>query len=131
MMPSEVESAQRGELPARMMVTVPSEPRLFRRLETRREVTGGGYRSLLATPHVPALFGWALLARLPLGMAVLGIVLLVRGSGGSYAAAGVVTACYAIALGGGAPVAGRLVDRGGARRVLLPRALLCPLALLA
>ena len=77
-------------------------------------MTGTGhYRALLGLPHVPALVGWSLLGRLPLGMAPLALLLLVRGEGGSYGAAGVVVAVYAVAVGVGAPIGGRQVDRTG------------------
>ncbi len=82
------------------------------------------YGTLLRTPHVAAMLGWSIVARLPVGMAGLGLILLVRGTGGSYAEAGGVTAAYAVAVAAGAPYAGRRVDRRGARRVLLPRAFL-------
>ncbi len=93
------------------------------------------YRTLLRRPSVPALFGWALLARLPIGMAGLGIVLLVRATGAGYGQAGVVVAAYTVAVALGAPYAGRQIDRRGAvpamrlRLVAFP-ALLALLALL-
>ena len=82
------------------------------------------YRALLRLPHVPALVGWSLLGRLPLGMAPLALLLLVRGEGGSYGAAGIVVAVYAVAVGVGAPIAGRQVDRTGPSAVLRVRAVL-------
>jgi MFS family permease len=84
------------------------------------------YRSFLAVPHTRALFGWALLARLPLGMAPLALLLLVRAEGASYAAAGGVVAAYGLALAGGALVSGRLIDRRGPSAVLTRRALAYP-----
>ena len=72
------------------------------------------YRSFLAVPHTRALFGWALLARLPLGMAPLALLLLVRAEGASYAAAGAVVAAYGLAL------AGRCAGLGPARRPARP-----------
>jgi len=69
------------------------------------------YRHLLADPPVRSLVAWSLLARAPIGMAALAEVLLVRGSGRSYADAGIVSAAGAIAVAFGAPVGGRLVDR--------------------
>ena len=61
------------------------------------------YRELLAVPHAKALIGWSLLARLPLGMTPFALLLLVRGEGDGYGAAGLVVAVYTIALGIGAP----------------------------
>ena len=88
------------------------------------------YRALLRVPHARRLFLWALLARLPMGMVPLGLVLLVRDSGGSYGAAGAVVGAHLVAGAVGAPVAGRLVDLRGHAHVLRPRAVLFPLALL-
>ncbi len=69
-----------------------------------------------------AMLGWSLLGRLPLGMAPLALLFLVRGEGWSYGAAGVVVAVYAVAVGVGAPVSGRQVDRFGPTPVLRIRA---------
>ena len=71
------------------------------------------YRALLRRPFVPALFGWAILARLPIGMTGLALVLLVRSTGAGYGEAGVVAAAYTAAVAVGAPYAGRQVDRRG------------------
>jgi MFS family permease len=93
-------------------------------------VTGlARYGAFLRVPHVAAMLGWSIAARLPVGMCGLGLILLVRGAGGSYAEAGAITAAYAAAVAIGAPYAGRRVDRRGARRVLLPRAFLYPACL--
>jgi MFS family permease len=59
-------------------------------------------------------------------MTPLALLLVVRGEGGSYASAGGVAAAYAIALGVGAPIAGRQVDRLGQAHVLVPRAIVHP-----
>jgi MFS family permease len=70
-----------------------------------------GYRDLLAAGSTRSVIAWSLVARLPMGMSALALVLLVRGAGGSYAAAGIASGAYAIASGVTAPVGGRLVDR--------------------
>jgi MFS family permease len=77
-------------------------------------VTSGlrSYRELLGVPAVARVVSWGLLARMPIGMVALALILLVRGHGGSYGDAGVVSASEAIAAAAGAPIAGRLVDRG-------------------
>jgi MFS family permease len=80
------------------------------------------YLDVLRTPGVPRLLGSAVLGRMPIGMAGLAIVLLVREAGGSYAAAGLVAGAYAVSLGLTAPVLGRLIDRVGQTRVLLASA---------
>lgn len=69
--------------------------------------------------------GWlpfvlAVLARLPIAMAPLGIVLLVQQVRGSYASAGVVSAGYTLGSAITGPVWGRLLDRFGQPRVLVP-----------
>ena len=89
-------------------------------------IGAGRYVALLRAPHVGALLGWGMVARLPLGMTPLALLLVVRGEGGSYAAAGAVAAAYAVALGAGAPIAGRQVDRRGQAHVLVPRAIVHP-----
>ncbi len=80
------------------------------------------YRKLLGLPHARAMVGWSLLGRLPLGMTPLALLFLVRAEGKSYGAAGVVVALYAVAVGVGAPIAGRQVDRIGPTLVLRVRA---------
>jgi hypothetical protein len=91
----------------------------------------GRYRLLFRAYGVRGVLGWSIVARFPLGMIPLGLVLLVRDAGGSYGTAGLVVAAYSIASAIGAPVAGRLVDRRGQAWVLLPRAALYPAALAA
>ena len=78
------------------------------------------YRALFQVPHVRRLVLSGLLARLPMGMVGLALLLLVRENGGSYAAAGAVSGAYFVATAIGAPIAGRLVDRRGQTRILLP-----------
>ena len=78
-----------------------------------------GYRDLLRVPAVARLVSWGLLARLPVGMLALALILLIRGHGGSYAEAGAVSAAQALAMAAGAPVAGRLIDRGRPAVVLI------------
>ena len=84
------------------------------------------YRALFQVPHVRRLVLSGLLARLPMGMVGLALLLLVRESGGSYGAAGAVSGAYFVATAVGAPIAGRLVDRRGQARILLRRALIFP-----
>lgn len=91
------------------------------------------YRVLMQRPSVPALFGWAIVARLPIGMTGLALVLLVRSMGAGYGEAGVVAAAYTAAVAVGAPYAGRQVDRRGVAPALRLRLVAFPglLALLA
>ena len=81
------------------------------------------YARILRTPHVLPLMAAALVARLPVGIDSLAIVLFLRQRTGSYAAAGVVSAAFALGGGAGGPLAGRLIDRFGQGRVLVPLAL--------
>ncbi|HUQ23795.1 MAG TPA: MFS transporter [Gaiellaceae bacterium] len=84
------------------------------------------YRALFRVPHVTRLVLSGQLARLPMGMIGLALLLLVREQGGSYAAAGAVSGAYFVATAVGAPIAGRLVDRRGQTRILLRRAVIFP-----
>jgi MFS family permease len=84
------------------------------------------YRALFLVPHVRRLVLSGLLARLPMGMVGLALLLLVRERGGSYGAAGLVSGGYFVATAVGAPIAGRLVDRRGQARILLRRAVIFP-----
>jgi predicted MFS family arabinose efflux permease len=94
-------------------------------------VSGAGrYRELLGRPYAAAMLGWSMLGRLPLGMTPLALLFLVRAEGYGYGSAGVVVALYSVAVGIGAPVRGREVDRAGPSAVLQVRAVLYP-ALLA
>src|SRR3954452_11950827 len=61
----------------------------------------------------------SIVARLPLAMFSIGLLVHAQRLTGSYAAAGLVTAAYAIALGIGGPLLGRIVDRRGQTLVLV------------
>jgi MFS family permease len=87
------------------------------------------YLAIVRSPHVGALIASTLLARLPVGINALAIVLYLRDRTGSFAVAGAVSGMLAAGSGVGAPVQGRLVDRIGARRVLLPLAVVHAVAL--
>lgn len=80
----------------------------------------GSYRALLAVPGGPAFSAAAFIMRLPIAMFGLGTVLLVVGSTGSYGAAGAVSAVEALVQAAVAPRLGRLIDRLGQARVMLP-----------
>jgi MFS family permease len=89
------------------------------------------YSDVLAAPGVARVVCAALLGRLPIGMAPLATVLLLRGEGRSYAVAGVVVAGGSLASAIGWPLWGRLVDRVGLVRVLVPLGIVYPAALAA
>ena len=72
--------------------------------------------------HGPAAgpFLFATLARLTLSMIPLGILILVESERHTYALAGLVSGAYAVGAALGTPLWGRLMDRFGQLRVLLP-----------
>ena len=78
------------------------------------------YRRILSVPGTAAFSAAGLLARLPISMIGLGIVLLVSARTGSYGTAGAIAAAAIIAEAAGGPVIARLVDSHGQARVALP-----------
>lgn len=78
------------------------------------------YRDLLTTPGGLRFSSAAFVARLPIAMFGLGIVLLVVAETGRYGRAGALSATFALVNAAAAPVVSRLVDRFGQRRVLTP-----------
>lgn len=77
------------------------------------------YPRLLRIPGAAAFFTWGLIGRFPAGTLGIASLLLVQHQTGSYAQAGVVTAC--LTLGGlvARPLWSRAMDRHGQRRPLL------------
>lgn len=92
--------------------------------------TRPSYRSL---PRVagPGLLVSGFLARLPVAMAPLGVVMLVSSVTGSFAQAGAVTAALGLGAAAGGPVVGWLSDRRGQRRVGVVAATINAAALVA
>jgi MFS family permease len=88
------------------------------------------YRSILRQPGAPRLVITAFVARIPVGINALAIVLLVRRGTGSFADAGIVDAGLALGSAFLSPAQGRLVDRFGQTKVLVPSALLSAAALI-
>ena len=78
------------------------------------------YRRVLTLPGALAFSLSGLVARLPISMVSLGIVLLVSLRSGSYGYAGTVSAAYVIAAAVTSPAQGRLADRFGQHRALPP-----------
>src|ERR1700761_4007454 len=78
------------------------------------------YRAVLATPGSLRLYATGVFARLPQGMSGLATLLLVREATHSYAIAGVAVGIQAVAIALVGPLQGRLVDRHGRGRVLVP-----------
>ena len=95
-------------------------------------MTSRSYADLLRNRDFVSLMGSSTVARLPLGMTNLAIVLLIS-KHGAYSRAGLVIALYVTGSGIAGPVIGRMVDRVGRTRILPPFAvaeaiLLCTLA---
>src|SRR4051794_23204734 len=76
------------------------------------------YRRILARPGALSFSLTGLVARLPISMVGLGIVLLVSAATGSYGVAGAVSAAYMVSNAVFAILQGRLLDHLGQRRVL-------------
>lgn len=76
------------------------------------------YRSSLRLPGAARFSSTGFLARLPVAMVGLGIVLLVSERTGSYAAAGILSASFQLPAALGAVVTSRWVDRLGQHRLL-------------
>jgi len=79
-------------------------------------------QSIASTPRALRLLAISVIARLPLAMFSIGLLVHAQHLTGSFAAAGVVTGAYAMALGVGGPLLGQLVDRRGQTSVLLTSA---------
>lgn len=80
------------------------------------------YRDVLAHPGALRFSLSGFLARLPISMLTLGVVLLVSGTGRSYALAGAAAAAVNLGFVVAGPQLGRLVDRYGQAAVLRPAA---------
>lgn len=91
----------------------------------------GTYLRIVAHGTAGRPFAAATVARLPISMTPLGIVLLVQHATGSYGRAGTVTGAFAVGTAVGAPVWGRALDRWGQPRVIAPTATLSAIFLVA
>lgn len=89
------------------------------------------YQRVLSEPGTLLFSLTGLVARLPISMAGLGIVLLVQAANGSYGVAGAVSAAYMVANAVLAIVQGRLVDRLGQGTVLAVSAVVFGVAMVA
>jgi MFS family permease len=78
------------------------------------------YRALLAVPGARVFVAAGFVGRMSMSMVGIGIVLLVSAVTGSYGIAGAVSAVYALAFAAASPLVGRLADRHGQGRVLVP-----------
>jgi MFS family permease len=85
--------------------------------------------SLRSFPGALRLAAVSIVARLPMAMLSIALLVHVRHLTGSFATAGVVAGAFAASLGVGGPLLGRLVDRRGQTVVLLASALVAGAAL--
>jgi MFS family permease len=83
------------------------------------------YLELVRLPGVRPLLLAAAVGRLPFGMNVLALILLLRAEGVSYAEVGIVTGASGLAIGAALPLLARLIDRLGQTRVLVATACVC------
>jgi MFS family permease len=87
------------------------------------------FRTVVAAPGAPRLLAASFAARMPIAMTYTAIVLLVLATTGDAATAGLCAAAFGLVEGVGSPVQGRLVDRFGQPRVLVPAATIYAAAL--
>jgi Major Facilitator Superfamily len=89
------------------------------------------YRRVLGARGVAAPLAGTTIGRLSIAAQPLSTILLIKGSTGSFAAAGLVEACYSLAAAGSLPVQGRVIDRIGQTRVVIVVTLVNSLAFAA
>src|SRR5918999_5984614 len=82
------------------------------------------YRQILADPKARGFSAAGLVARLPMSMTVLGIVLLISLTSGSFGRAGLVAAVSTLTAAVVAPMWGQAIDRLGQGRVLVVAAMI-------
>ncbi len=87
--------------------------------------------SILSAPNARAVIGSSILARLPLAMFSLALLVHARDVTGSYAIAGLVSGAYAVASAISAPMLGGVIDRRGQTAVLVGGAAVTAAALVA
>lgn len=84
----------------------------------------GPYLKIFAAQGARGFAAAGFVARMPISMLGVGIVLLVSGGGGHFGVAGAVAATYSFVQAMLAPVIGRLVDRRGQARIAVPGAII-------
>src|SRR5262245_27179595 len=93
---------------------------------TPSRATHGGFaarlRALASTPGALRLLTLSVIARLPMAMLSIGMLIHAKHLTGSFTAAGIVDGAYALSLAIGGPLLGQLVDRRGQTTVLLASA---------
>ncbi len=88
------------------------------------------YRDFLQLPDIPSMIVSAWLARMPIGMNALAILLFAREALGNFKAAGLIVGIFFVAMAIAAPIFGRLVDRIGPRTPLIITGILHPVLLI-
>ncbi|WP_250573222.1 MFS transporter [Nonomuraea sediminis] len=91
----------------------------------------GPYRGLFDGPGIKGFVLAGFVGRMPMSMLGIGIVLLISGLTESWATAGAVAATTNVSYAVAAPLSGRLVDRFGQNRVIVPFAVMNAVALAA
>ncbi|GAA1999970.1 MFS transporter [Catenulispora subtropica] len=81
------------------------------------------YMAVLRLPFAARTFAAALVGRLSYGTVFLSLTLALTSATGSVGRTGAVVAVFALVIAGLAPLRARLIDRHGARRVLIPLSL--------
>lgn len=84
----------------------------------------GRYIAIFRAPGAAPLIVAAVIGRLPYGMNVLALILLMRAEGYGYGAVGLASGASGLAVGGAVAILSRLVDRVGQTRVLATTAVL-------
>jgi hypothetical protein len=92
-------------------------------MSTAAATTAPRAREILRAPGIGRTYGTSLIARLPMGAHGLVLLLFVSQLTGSYALGGAASGAFALSLALSSPPLGRLIDRHGQTRVLVPLAL--------
>jgi MFS family permease len=88
------------------------------------------YLAFLRLPDVARVLAFTFIARLPMGMVTLSLLMHVRALTGSFSVAGTAVGCYMAASALTAPFVGRWIDRAGPRIPLLVTGVCSPAAML-
>ena len=83
-----------------------------------------GLGRLIADRNFAVLAAASIVARLPLGMGAVALVIFIHSRTGSYGIAGAGAGAFTLGFGLAGPFLGRIVDRRGTRPVLIPTAIL-------
>jgi MFS family permease len=89
------------------------------------------YVEFIRQPDVGRMLLVALFTRMPVGMVGFAMLMFLREALGDFALAGAAVGLSFVALAASAPIQGRLIDRFGARRLLMVTGVVHPLALVA